>query len=124
VRALSGGGRRKTAVADDVRWWRSPASSISGSGTRFDAREASTWSARIGEANRGGVSGGDTAERTDGAAARLRNSGEVARGDGVHGTSSCGTRGLLTSLRGSWVASRRRSGGRGEESTAAAEGWG
>jgi hypothetical protein len=73
--------------------------------------------ARGGKAGRGGESGGVAAARADDAAARLGNSGEVARATGCVGTSSSSTRGLLTSLRGSWVASRRRSGGGGEEST-------
>jgi hypothetical protein len=79
-----------------------------------------TRSARNGEAGRDGESGGDAAERPNDAAARQGSSGEVARSMRCMGSTSNGTGALLTSLRGSWVASLRRSGGEGEESKAAA----
>jgi hypothetical protein len=57
--------------------------------------------ARGSKAGRGGESGGVAAARADDAVAQLGNSGEVSRATGCVGTSSSGTGGLLTSLRGS-----------------------
>jgi hypothetical protein len=79
---LSGGGWRETAVAGGERRRSSPAITNSGSRTRFEVRIASTCGARVGEASRGGESGGHVAERRDDAEARKGNSCEVARATG------------------------------------------
>jgi hypothetical protein len=114
-----GGERRPTAVAGSERWRDSPATPIQGSGARFEARVASMRGARAREARWGGGHGGVAARRTDGATARLKISGDGSKATGCTGTPSSGTEGPLTSLRSSWAISRRRSGGRTGESTAA-----
>jgi hypothetical protein len=72
--AVAAGGERRRDL---------PTSSYSGSGARFDARKASTGSARVGEATGGGGNGGDAAERTDSMA---RNSGDGSKATGCTGT--------------------------------------
>jgi hypothetical protein len=98
---VAGGDRRRGSSANPIL----------GFGARLEAREASTRSARDGKANRGGSCDRDAAARAEDAAAWQGSSGEVASATGCTGTSTSGTGGLLSSLRGSWVASRRRSGG-------------
>jgi hypothetical protein len=74
--AVAGGGERRRD---------SPVSSYSGSGAWFDARKASMGSARVGEATGGGGNGGDAAERTDDAAARLGTPATAPRRRGARG---------------------------------------
>jgi hypothetical protein len=75
------------------------------------------------EASWSGESGGHAAERRDGVAARLRNSGEAARVTRCTGSTTSGTGAMLTSWRSSGAAPRRREDDDGAESKAAALGF-
>jgi hypothetical protein len=84
-------------------------------------RKTPTCNAWGGEANRGGESGGNAAERRDDVAARQGSSGEVARATGCTGSTMNSTGAKLTSWRNSWTAPRRRNSGGDGKSKAAAE---
>jgi hypothetical protein len=76
---------------------------------------------RDGEAAKGGGRDGIAAAQALGTAERRRKSGDGSKALRSTGSTTSGAGLHLTSLRGSWVASRRRSGGGVEVSTAAAE---
>jgi hypothetical protein len=98
----------------------SPANLISSSRPRFWALNASTRHAQAGEASRGNRSGGNAAERRVDAAARQGNSGDGAKALRSTGSTSSSAGLHLTSLRGSWVAPRRRKSGDDGASSVAA----
>jgi hypothetical protein len=120
MRASGGAARR-----DGRRRW--PAASGGGArrrtlnysfSARFGTRSAPTRSV---EDNKDGGCGEEVTEQPVDAAARVSNSGEVARAPRCTGSTTNGTSGLLTSGRRSWTALRRRDGGGGRDSTAVAE---
>jgi hypothetical protein len=80
---------------------------------------APTRRARASEANRGGRCGTEAAERALSAAERRRKSGDGSKALRSTGSTSSGAGLHLTSLRGSWVASRQRKSGDGGASSAA-----
>jgi hypothetical protein len=118
---VSGGAARR----DGRRRW--PAASGGGArrrtlnysfSARFGTRSAPTRSV---EDNKDGGCGEEVTEQPVDAAARVSNSGDVARAPRCTGSTTNGTGGLLTSGRKSWTALRRRDGGGGGDSMAVAE---
>jgi hypothetical protein len=114
-------------VAGDDAWRRAAALHTRLSwGARPRAHAVPRCSADDGETNWGGADGGDATAVTLHAAARLgaaANSGERLRAVRSTGSSTRIARMLLTSLRGSWAISRRRSDGSDKNPKAAALGF-
>jgi hypothetical protein len=111
----------RRAAEGDGRWRHAAASGGAAHEIELGGSASCASGARMKRERRGFHLGWCGRRRRDGDDAQ-RGGVAVNSGDGYWatrcaGTSTSGTGGLLTSVRDSWVASRRRSGGEGEEST-------